>query len=99
MVAKQHNVDLAEFGIASFRIDFPAAIDRLCLKALVKPVDIACRESRQVPRNRVFVYFDPVKAGRVMVRHHPEDFEAVNTLVRECGNPFLTFESVASERA
>lgn len=98
MVAQQHNVKIAEFGIANFRTDFPAAIDRLSLLTAVKPVDIACSTSHQVGRNRVFIYFHPTQLGRVMVRHHPDDFEAVNTLIRECGNPFLTFEAIPAGR-
>ena len=98
MVARRYNVKIAEIGLANFREDFPTAIDRLSMLVVANPVDIACSASHKVKRNRVFVYFHPTKPGRLVVRHHPEDFEAVNTLIRDSGNPFVAFETVDSVR-
>ncbi len=91
---KVASVNVAKIRLMAIREDLPWAIEKLSRIEVIPALDLACLESDNVPLNSLFVYFDPTVRGRVMVRHHRDDWEAVNTLLVECGMKLSGFNVV-----
>jgi hypothetical protein len=96
MVAKIPQVDVAVIRISKMREDFARAIHKLAEKTTLSPAELAaaevrCFESPDAKLNRAYIYLDPKVRGRIIVRHHHDDFEAVNDKIRQCGSRFTNF--------
>ena len=85
MIASNRLPYVVEFRIAEWSEAFPQALERLYQASGVVQIGLKAWQSRTVPRNRVFCYMHPRERGCVVVRHHFDDFEAVNTRLVESG--------------
>jgi hypothetical protein len=99
MMDKVPSVNVAKIRLMAIREDLPRAIEKLGRIEVIPALELACLESDHVTRNSLFVYFDPTVRGRVMVRHHRDDWEAVNTLLNEGGMKLKSFEVLNREAA
>ena len=85
VIAKVPSVHVAQIRLMQIPDLFGEACVRLSRAANQPAIDVACLESEEVPRNKVCLHFDTKRHGRILVRHHPRDFEAVNTLLQQTG--------------